>query len=298
MFPKKPMGIFPPIITPLDEHERLDEAGFERQMERLLNAGVHGIYLLGSSGEWVTLREEVRWQVVRTARRLVGDRVPMICCVMDTSTERVRDNTARVRDMGIEAVATTPPFYYMPFNNDDILAFYEKIAEHAGIPVFIYNIPSTTKVMIPAEVVATLADVPNIAGIKDSSGNWIQALELLDRLADRDDFAVFLGSHLLAGPAILFGACGGVMSLANLDPATSVHLFEAARKQDVDEVHRTQRRLLHLGGIYRHGREIPCMKTALELMGICGARTTHPLMPVSPEGRKAIAEILRSLDLL
>ncbi|MBM3214822.1 dihydrodipicolinate synthase family protein [Candidatus Poribacteria bacterium] len=298
MFPQRPAGVFPPIVTPLDEREGLEPAGFEAQLERLIAAGVHGIYLLGSSGEWVTLREDVRDDVVRTAVRLVNGRVPIICCVMDTSTERVLDNAARVRDLGVEAIATTPPFYYMPFANADLIDFYERVAHAAGLPTFIYNIPSTTKVMIPPEVIEELADLPNIVGIKDSSGNWIQAIELIDRVGERDDFVVFLGSHVLAGGAMLFGAKGAVMSLANIDPRACCDLFDAAMRRDIDAVHRIQRRLLHLGSIYKHGREIPCMKTALELMGVCGARATHPMMPVSPEGRTAIADILRSLDLL
>jgi 4-hydroxy-tetrahydrodipicolinate synthase len=293
-----PKGVFPPIVTPLDERERLDVPSFERQLNRLLDAGVHGIYLLGSSGEWVTLRESVRRDVVQTARRLVGDRVPIICCVMDTSTERVLDNIAWVADEGVNAVATTPPFYYLPFANDDIVAFFEKVADGCDLPLFIYNIPSTTKVMIPPDVVAKLADVDNIVGIKDSSGNWIQAIELLDRLGKREDFAVFLGSHVLAGGAMLFGARGAVMSLANLDPTTCVALYDAAMRRDVNAVHRCQTRLLRLGAIYRHGREIPCIKTALALMNVCGERATHPLMPVDAHGREAIAAILRSLDLI
>jgi len=293
-----PKGIFPPIVTPLDENERLDVEGFERQLAHLLDAGVHGIYLLGSSGEWVSLRESVRREVVRTARRLVGDRVPLICCVMDTSTERVLDNIAWVADEGISAVATTPPFYYTPFSNDDLLAFFERVAQGCALSLFLYNIPGTTKVMIPAEVVARLADVENIVGIKDSSGNWIHTIELLDRVGEREDFAVFLGSHVLAGGAMLFGARGAVMSLANIDPATCVALYDAAMRRDVDEVHRCQRRLLHLGEIYRYGQPVPCMKTALALMGICKERATHPLMPVDARGREAIATVLRSLNLL
>lgn len=291
-------GIFPPIVTPLDEKERLDVEGFERQLNRLLKAGVHGIYLLGSSGEGVTLRESVRREVVRVASRFVGGRVPVICGVMDTSTERVLENISQVVDAGVDAVAVTPPFYYSPFSNDDLLAFFKRLAEASPVPIFLYNIPATTKVFIPPEIVEKLADVGNIVGIKDSTGSWIQAMELLDRVGEREDFAVFLGSHVLAGGAMLFGARGAVMSLANLDPGTCVALYNAAMRRDVDAVYSYQRRLLHLGAIYRYGREVPCLKTALALMNVCREYATHPLMPLDATGREAITTILRSLNLL
>lgn len=291
-------GIFPPIVTPLDEKERLDVEGFERQLNRLLEAGVHGIYLLGSSGEGVTLRESVRREVVQVARRLVGGRVPIICGVMNTSTERVLDNIAQVADEGVDAVAATPPFYYPPFSNADLVAFFERLAEASPVPLFLYNIPATTKVLIPPEVVEKLADVENIIGIKDSTGSWIQAMELLDRLGEREDFVVFLGSHVLAGGAMLFGARGAVLSLANLDPVTCVALYDAAMRRDVEAVYSHQRRLLRLGAIYRYGREVPCLKTALALMNVCREHATHPLMPVDAAGREAIMAILCSLNLL
>jgi 4-hydroxy-tetrahydrodipicolinate synthase len=294
----KVRGVFPPVVTPLDAGERLDEAGFERQIERLLEAGVHGLYLLGSSGEWASLSDETRWRTVRAALRIVDGRVPIICCVMDTSTSRVVENARRARDLGVEAVAATPPYYYPPFGNEDIVAFFEQVARLTGVPVFIYNIPSTTKVNVPAGVLAQLADVPGIAGVKESSGNWAQAMELLDAVAGRDEFSVFIGSHVVAGGALLFGASGAIMSLANLDPATCCRLYDAAMKPDIEELRRCQRRLMRLGQIYRYGREVPCLKTALELMGVCASHATHPLLPLSSAGREAVADILRSLDLL
>ena len=298
MFPRRPMGVYPPVVTPLDDEERLDVEGFERQIERLIAANVHGIYLLGSSGEWVTLRDDVRWQAGEAAVRIVADRVPLLACVMDTSTERVLDNAARMRDHGIHAIATTPPFYYPPFDENDILRFFETVARRAKMPLFIYNIPSTTKVMMTVPVISELAKIDNIIGIKDSSGNWVHTVELLDAVGERDDFVVFIGSHVLAGGAILFGAHGAVMSLANIDPATCVRLYEAARKRDVNEVWRCTQRLVRLGQIYKHAGQIPCIKAALHMMGICGARATHPHLPLTAPQRDIVANVLRSLDLL
>ena len=291
-------GIFSPTITPLDEKERVDELGFVKQLNRLIDNGVHGIYLLGTSGEFTTLTNTERERAMDIAVKAVGGRVPIICGVMDTSAQRVIQNIEIAEQFGVDVVAATPGYYYPSTDDADLIEFYQSIAASTELPVFIYNIPSTVKTSIKPQVVAQLAeDCDNIVGIKDSSGDWTNCLNLLALLGDRTDFSIMLGSHTAIGAAVLFGADGGVISISNVAPKESVALYNAAKARDIDEVHRLQKLLLRLSKMYTYGQGVSGMKACLEILGVCNAYTTNPLLPVSDAAKEELRHLLTELEI-
>ena len=286
-------GIFSPTITPLDEKERVDELGFINQLNRLIDNGVHGIYLLGTSGEFTTLTNTERERAMDIAVKAIGGRVPIICGVMDTSTQRVIQNIEVAEQFGVDAVAATPGYYYPSTDDADLIEFYYDVAASTELPVFIYNIPSTVKTMIKPYIVAQLAETcENIVGIKDSSGDWTNCLDLLARLGDKPGFSIMLGSHTALGAAVLFGADGGVVSISNVAPKESVALYNAAKARDIDEVHRLQKLLLRLSKIYTYGQGVSGMKACLEILGVCNAYTTSPLLPIGESVKDEIRQLL------
>ena len=292
-------GIFTPTITPLDEKERVDEAGFIRQLNRLIENGVHGIYLLGSSGEFTTLTNAERERALDIATKTVADRIPIICCVMDTSTQRVIQNIQLVEQYEVEAVAATPGYYYPSTDDADIIQFYQEVAASTELPVLIYNIPSTVKTAIKPQIVVQLADdCDNIVGIKDSSGDWANSINLIALLGDRDDFTIMLGSHFALAAALLFGADGGVISIANVAPKESVALYNAAKARDLDEVNRLQNWMIKLSKMYTYGQGVSGMKACLEILGVCNAYTTSPLLPLDETAKTELRELLTELGLL
>ena len=291
-------GIFSPTITPLDEKERVDELGFVKQLNRLIDNGVHGIYLLGTSGEFTTLTNTERERAMDIAVKAVGGRVPIICGVMDTSAQRIIQNIEIAEQFGVDVVAATPGYYYPSTDDADLIEFYQTIAASTELPVFIYNIPSTVKTSIKPQVVAQLAeDCDNIVGIKDSSGDWTNCLNLLTLLGDRTDFSIMLGSHTAIGAAVLFGADGGVISISNVAPKESVALYKAAKARDIDEVHRLQKLLLQLSKMYTYGQGVSGMKACLEILGVCNAYTTNPLLPVSDAAKDELRHLLTELEI-
>ncbi len=295
---KRYQGIFAPTVTPLDEKERVDELGFVKQINRLIDNGIHGIYLLGSSGEFTTLTNTERERAMDIATKTVAGRVPIICCVMDTSTQRVIQNIETAQQFGVDAVAATPCYYYPSTDDKDIIQFYHAIAAATELPVLIYNIPSTVKTAIKPNVVVQLADdCTNIVGIKDSSGDFINSLQLLTNLGEREDFSVFLGSHFLIGAALLFGADGGVISISNVAPKESVALYNAAKARDIDEVGRLQKWMVKLSKLYTYGQGVSGMKTCLEILGVCNAYTTSPLLPLDAKAKTELKELLAELGL-
>lgn len=291
-------GIIPPNVIPLKEGEKVDEPALVRQLSRLLDAGVHGLYYLGSTGEFPVLREAERRRAIEIGRRVIGDRAPMIVGTMDSGTERAIDNIKMAEDLGADAVAVCPAFYYPPHDEGEILLHYEKVAASTRLPVVVYNFPQTTKVMIHAETVFKIAEIENVIGVKDSSGDWPNAFKLIARFRRDPDFSVLIAARYLIGPALMIGADGVVVSTANIDPKSCLDFFEACLQQDVDEMFRLHDRLDTLTQILSYGSPVSCIKAALEIMGVCSSTACAPFAPVSDEARAGIRQILSTLSLL
>lgn len=292
-------GIFTPTITPLDEKERVDEIGFVRHLNRLIDNGVHGIYLLGSSGEFVSLTDVERQRAIEIAVNTIGGRVPIICGAMDSSTRRVIQNIEMAQELKVDAVAATPPYYYPSSGDDDIKTFFSTLARSTDLPFVIYNIPMMVKTMIQPEIVRELAERhKNIVGIKDSTGDWTNFLKMYTYLGDDERFSILIGSYTMAGAAITFGAEGAVISISNVDPRTSVQLYEAAKNRNIDEVERLQKRLLNLSRLYTYGAGISCMKACVQILGVCREYTTSPLMQLKDEAKAELRKLLVEHELV
>lgn len=291
-------GVLPPMITPLDADERVDEAGLERQIERLLAAGVHGIYLLGSSGEGPALRDTERRRAIESARRVLRGRAPLIAGCMASSTTLAIDMIRAAEAAGADAVAVTPPHYYPLAAHALMVEHYRRCAAASSLPVLIYNIPLTTKVMLSPETIMAIAELPNVAGIKDSSGDFTHALRVLHLRGDDRSFSVLLGAVPISGAALMLGADGIIPGVANLDPRLLVELYERGRARDAAGVLALQPRIMALLRVLEFGPGVSCLKTALELMGVCQAHVTAPFPALGERERAGLAALLRELDLL
>jgi 4-hydroxy-tetrahydrodipicolinate synthase len=291
-------GIVPPMVTPLNADETLDPEGLERQLERLIAAGVHGIFFLGTTGEQPALRDLERVKAIREAARVTAGRKPLIVGTMASSTLRAVDHIHEAEAAGADAVAVTPPYYYLSQGPDEQAAHYRACAAATRLPVVIYNIPQTTKVMLAPETVARIAEIPNVVGVKDSSGDLTQVLKILSLMRGKDGFSVLVGAPPIAGAAMLYGADGAVPGIANVDPRAMLDVYASAIAANTAALRNLQHRIFRLMSLITHGAPIACFKTALELMGICRHYTTAPLQPLGEEKRQAVAATLRELELL
>jgi len=291
-------GIIPPLVTPLTADERIDAAGLERQLQRMLAGGVHGIFFLGSTGEAPALHADEKQRAIEIARGAIGDAVPLVVGCMASGTSKAIENIHQAVAGGADYVAVTPPHYYPSAGPAEQLAHYRACVAASDVPLVIYNIPSTTKVMLSPETTAAIADLGGVAGLKDSSTDFSHFLRLLDRLGGRADFSVLIGSPILAGAALLCGGDGAVPGIANLDPRLMADIYETARTGDLECLKSMQSRLLSLFRVTSFGAPIACLKAALELMGVCQGHCTAPLQPPSVAARDEIAAVLRQHGLL
>ncbi len=221
-------GIIPPLITPLLEQDRLDHEGLERLIERTLAAGVHGLFMLGSTGEGPSLSARLRREVIERTCGQVAGRVPVLVGITDASFTDAVAMAEHAAGAGASAVVHAGP-YYFPISQLELTTTIETLSERVPVPLFLYNMPSHTKVHFELDTVRRLLHAPNVAGIKDSSGQLVYFKKLVQLASARPGFAVLIGPEELLAEAIFMGAHGGVTGGANVDPALFVALYEAAR---------------------------------------------------------------------
>lgn len=301
-------GVVPPLVTPLATDGRLDVRGLYRLVGHVMDGGVHGLFLLGTTGEAPDLPYGIRRELVRRVCAKVrggrgrGRRVPVLVGITDTVFVESVQMAEYAAQHGADAVVAAPPYYFAA-GQPELLAYYRKLADELPLPLFLYNMPSQVKVMIDVKTVAELAEHPNIIGLKDSSGNIGYFNACLHMLRDRPDFSVLMGPEEAMGEAVLMGASGGVAGGANMFPRLYVELYEAARMKDVERVRELQCRVMRVSsliyGVGHHNSSfVKGVKCALSLMGICGDTLARPREPFNAADRALIRAHLVELGAL
>src|SRR3954468_16378076 len=228
-------GIIPPLVTPLLDRDRLDLAGLERLIEHVLGGGGHGLFLLGATGEGPSLSHRRRCEVVERACAQVGGRVPVLVGITDTSFAESIEMAEHAADAGAGAVVLAPP-YYFPAGQPELAEYVESIAAALPLPLHLYNMPSHTKLAFEPDTIARALQIPNIVGLKDSSGQLVYFHKVQSLAAARPDFALLMGPEELLAESVLLGAHGGVCGGANLAPRLYVDLYQAARRGDLERI--------------------------------------------------------------
>ena len=265
-------GIIPPLVTPLKDNETLDVESLERLIEHLIAGGVHGLFILGTTGEEQSLSYDVRQQMIRESARINNGRLPLLVCVTDTSmVESVR--LAHVAaDCGADGVVSAPPYYFAT-GQPELAQFYEELVPQLPLPVFLYNMPSHVKVSFAPDTVRRIAQNPHVIGFKDSSANAVYFQSVMYKMKERPDFAMLVGPEEIIGECVLLGAHGGINGGANMFPELYVAMYEAARQHDINRVLQLQQYIMQIStSIYtvgKHGSSyLKGLKCALSLLGI------------------------------
>ena len=278
-------GIIPPMITPLNLDLSLDVPHAEKLIEHLIEGGVHGIFILGTTGEFAGLSSDVKSDLIRLSCRQVKGRVPILVGITDCSFVESLDLAAIAKESGADALVAAAPFY-MNIGQEELIFYYQKLVNEVELPLFLYDMPSHTKINIEIESVAELAKHPNIIGIKDSSGNSKNFRALCDAFRDQPDFKIFVGPEEILAETLEMGGHGGVTGGANLFPKLYVALYEAFQKKEIETVKKLQDTILFLSknlytnGTYRSSY-LKGLKAAMAFEGLCQGNFAPPLFPYS-----------------
>jgi dihydrodipicolinate synthase/N-acetylneuraminate lyase len=293
-------GVIPPLVTPMVARDQLDFAGLERLIEHQLAGGVHGLFVLGTTGESPSLSYALRREVIAETIRIVRSRVPVLVGVTDTAFVETVRLAKHAANCGADALVLSTP-YYFPAGQTELRFYVDELMMHLPLPVMLYNIPSLTKVSFEFDTLEYLCRHENIVGIKDSSGDieyFARAMELKKR---RPDWSILIGTEVLLARAIQMGGDGGVTGGANLCPKWFVDLYTTVREQS-GPWQDLQDKIERLQAIYSIGkyasRFIKGTKCGLSLMGICDDFLADPFHRFRPDDRARVSAILRELSII
>ena len=299
-------GVVVPILTPLKPDESVDTASLRRLVNFLIDGGVDGIWASGTTGEFAALSDRERLISMETVVDEVSGRVPVIGNVSGSSTQMSVDLALSAQEMGLTAVAATPPYYY-PSGQDELLEHYSYIRERVGLPLWVYNIPQTVKTAVAPGTIATLASRDMVVGVKDSSGTG-ELLAELNVLCDQGDIELrrFLGTVFRITSAGAVGTHGVIPGIANLVPAIAARGWEAGEAGDVETARACNAQLMIAGGLSRiakggsvNSAAFSAMKSALKIMGILDHDTvSRPMRSLTDDEKRQIPPILKELGLL
>ncbi len=336
-FPRPLRGIIPPLPTPLHSCDVLDVAGLERLIEHILAgakaedrkregrkpkagkresgkgggssssparfpSGVAGLFILGTTGEAPSLSYRLRRELIERTCQLVRGRVPVLVGITDTSFIESIELARFAAASGARAVVAATP-YYLPPSQPELIEYLEHLVRELPLPLFLYNMPTLTKVSFAPETVERALDLEGVIGLKDSSGDMMYFQRILELAQRRPDWSVLMGPETLTAAAVLMGGHGGVNGGANVHPRLYVDLVEAATAHDVPRtlaLHAQVQRIAE--SLYTVGRHpsavLKGIKCALSLMGICADGMAEPFQSFRKPERQIIAERLRELGLL
>ena len=296
--PRPLRGIIPPLVTPLLSPDALDHRGLEAVVERVIAGGVHGVFILGTTGEGPSLSYALRREMIERVTRQVDGRVPILVAVTDTAYTETLRLTEFAAEAGADAVVVAAP-YYFPVSQSDLLRLVEGLAEASALPLFLYNMPGLTKVQYEPETVAMAAEMPNVYGLKDSSGDLGYLERAIAAVRHRPEFTVLLGPEEMLVEGMALGVHGGVNGGANLFPRLLVGLYEACVAGREEEVRRLRQLVLEMNAVINSDGEpefryIRGLKCALAVMGICGDVPAWPFRAAGDSQRAVIEAGLKS----
>lgn len=291
-------GIVPPLVTPLLNNTTIDTEGLERLIEHVIAGGVHGIFILGTTGEAQSISVELRHEMIRQSARILNKRLPLLVGISDTSLQDSLSLARLASDSGADAVVSAPPYYFAT-GQAELAEFYEQLIPELPLPVYLYNMPTHTKVSFAPDTIRRIAAHPKVSGFKDSSGSGSYFQSVMHALRDRTDFSLFVGPEEMMAESVLMGADGGVNGGANIFPSLYVSLYNAAVDKNVDKVRELHQLVMQISAtIYTVGSYgssyLKGVKAALSELGICNDFVAAPFNKFDEEHKGKIRTALQA----
>ena len=268
------------MVSPLNAPDKLDYKGIERLVDHILLGGVHGLFILGTTGEFPSLSLHLKREMITYSCSFVSKRVPILVGITDTCFAESINLAEFAANAGADALVLAPP-YYFPAGQPELLEYLEHIVPRLPLPLFLYNTPNYTRISFKPETVLLASEIPGIIGLKDSSADMDNFHRLKQLLTDKKDFRLFVGREELLAETLVLGGNGGVCGGANLAPELYVDLYKASMKGDLKKVKQLHDKVMQISAtIYSVGKYessfIKGLKCSLNHMGICNDFMAEP----------------------
>lgn len=287
-------GIIPAIITPMTPKEDLDQKGLEKLINGLIRSGVHGIFAVGTAGEFWALTLEEKGIVYERTVQITQKRVPVYLGTCANSTREAVLLSGLAQKAGADCVSILTPSY-IHLTQEQLYTHYMEIAHAVDIPILLYNLPARTGNTLSVDLVVRLAkSTDNIVGIKDSSADFTYALEVMERTPD--GFRFLMGNDAMILPALIHGAVGAIAATANVVPHIAVAIYEQFLAENLEAAKGHQQRLASLRKAFTLGTHPAMLKAGADMVGYAGGPPRAPVSPLTPSERRHLQNILERIQ--
>ena len=288
-------GIIPAVITPMNEREEVNEEALGAIIDRLISKGVHGIFTVGTTGEFWALSQEEKRRIFKRTVEYTAGRVPVYVGTNADSTRETVLLSVCAEEAGADCISVLTPTFISP-TDGELFQHYAAVAKAVNIPILLYANPGRTGVGLSVDLAARLAEVfPNIAGIKDSSGDLTLTTEYIRKCPE--DFRTIMGRDTLIFAGLLHGVAGAIAASANIAPEIGVAIYEHYIRGDLEKAREYQDRLAPLRLAFSLGSFPVVLKEGAEMVGLPAGPTRSPIGVLSPGERNELREILVGMGL-
>lgn len=283
-------GIITAMVTPFDENQKINETAARQLVDKLISQGVHGLFILGTNGEFHVLSDDEKVEFAKIVIDQAAHRVPVYVGAGACGTQETIKLAQRMEAVGADALSVISPYFIAP-TQQELADHYRKVAEAVNIPIIMYNIPKNTGINIEPETVKSSIGVKNIAGIKDSSGNMENMQGYIDA-GKNSDFVVLVGSDSKILPALKIGAAGAIAGTSNVIAELDVSIYENYLKGNLEAAEQAQKDIDVLRGVLKLGTVPSVMKRAVTLLGINVGDARYPVSKLPAEADEQIKAAL------
>lgn len=286
----KPQGIIAPILTPLTEDEKLNEQEMRNQINRLIDAGISGIFALGTNGEFYAFSMEEKIEIIKVTIDAVKGRVPVYVGTGCVTTQETIELSKIAEELGADVLSVISP-YFSGISQENLYDHFSSVAEAVKLPIILYNIPARTGNNIEYATVKKLAKYENIIGIKDSSGNFDNTLKYIENTDPR--LSVLAGSDSLILWTLMAGGTGAISGCSNVFPELMVSIYELWSQGKLEEANEAQKKIRPFRNVMQMGNPNSVVKRAANLLGYPMGPGRAPSNCNKPEIDAALLEVFK-----
>lgn len=284
-------GVIVPLLTPMNADETINEKELRNQINHQINFGIHGVFPLGTNGEAYILNFDEKVEVLKIVVDEVNGRVPVYAGTGCVSTKETISLSLKAKEIGVDILSIVTP-YFASASQEELYNHFKEVAESVDLPIVLYNIPARSGNSISPSTVEKLSKIQNIVGVKDSSGNFDNMLQYIEKTRSRKDFSVLSGNDSLILWCLLAGGKGGIAGCANVFPRTMSSIYNTFLEGNLEEARRLQDSIRSFRDCFKFGNPNTIVKTAVSLLGFPVGKCRKPFSEVSEEGIEAIKKVL------
>jgi 4-hydroxy-tetrahydrodipicolinate synthase len=292
----KPRGVIPPIITPLTNEGKINEKALRKLINHLISSGIHGLFPIGTTGEFYGLTDDEFRAILEITMDETKGRVPVYAGANHITTRGAINLAQIAEEVGVDALSVLTPMFISPTQNQ-LYKHFENISKSTTLPIILYNNKPKTGVDITPDTVSRLADIKNIIGVKDSTGDMTNTEEYI-RLTRGKNFNVLMGRDTLIYAALCYGASGAIASCANIAPRIAADIYDKYIEGDLEGALEAQFKLAPLRVAFNLGTFPAVIKAGLEMQGIEAGTCYEPIDELTVEEKENLKRVLKGMELI